>query len=457
MRFHVVKRDGCPLWKKLGMYVLAVLAALILGGVVLLALGVDPLAYYSRMFTMGMVGNKIAYKTFENYLKVFVPLALTSVALSLAFKMRFWNIGGEGQFILGAVAATTVAFKLGPVLPSAATLLLMCLAGMLAACPFDSEMFGDASLSSRPMGRIMQPLEQMGARIEARGTKPGCAPLSIHGGRVHPISYALPMASAQVKSAILLAGMFADGTTTVRQPAATRDHTERLFRHFGVPCTVDGLTVGTCGPALPVAHNLTVPADISSAAFWMVAAASRPGSRLTLRQVGLNKTRNAVISALQRMGARMDIVPTSPEDAGEPYGDITVYGSDSLHGTSLLPEEIPNLIDEIPILAVAGALGRGDFIVRNARELRVKETDRIATTAANLRLMGVDVEEFDDGMVVHGGTPLKGTELSSYGDHRIAMSFLVAGLSAQGETVVTDAECINTSYPGFERDLAQFL
>ena len=293
------------------------------------------------------------------------------------------------------------------------------LAGMLAACPFDSEMFGDASLSSRPMGRIMQPLEQMGARIEARGTKPGCAPLSIHGGRVHPISYALPMASAQVKSAILLAG--------------------------------------TCGPALPVAHNLTVPADISSAAFWMVAAASRPGSRLTLHQVGLNKTRNAVISALQRMGARMDIVPTSPEDAGEPYGDITVYGSDSLHGTSLLPEEIPNLIDEIPILAVAGALGRGDFIVRNARELRVKETDRIATTAANLRLIGVDVEEFDDGMVVHGGTPLKGTELSSYGDHRIAMSFLVAGLSAQGETVVTDAECINTSYPGFERDLAQFL
>ena len=251
--------------------------------------------------------------------------------------------------------------------------------------------------------------------------------------------------------------MFADGTTTVRQPAVTRDHTERLFRHFGVPCTVDGLTVGTCGPALPVAHDLTVPADISSAAFWMVAAASRPGSRLTLRQVGLNKTRNAVISALQRMGARMDIVPTSPGDAGEPYGDITVYGSDSLHGISLLPEEIPNLIDEIPILAVAGALGRGDFIVRNARELRVKETDRIATTAANLRLMGVDVEEFDDGMVVHGGTPLKGTELSSYGDHRIAMSFLVAGLSAQGETVVTDAECINTSYPGFERDLAQFL
>ena len=157
------------------------------------------------------------------------------------------------------------------------------LAGMLAACPFDSEMFGDASLSSRPMGRIMQPLEQMGARIEARGAKPGCAPLFIHGGRVRPISYTLPMASAQVKSAILLAAMFADGATTVHQPAVTRDHTERLFRHFSVPCTVDGLTVSTQGPALPAAHDLTVPADISSAAFWMVApSANMAASRMAL-------------------------------------------------------------------------------------------------------------------------------------------------------------------------------
>lgn len=331
------------------------------------------------------------------------------------------------------------------------------LAGMLAACPFDSEMFGDASLSSRPMGRIMSPLEQMGAKIEARGSKPGCAPLFIHAGHVRPISYTLPMASAQVKSAILLAGMFAEGITTVIQPAVTRDHTERLFRHFGVPCSVDGLVVSTEGPALPRAHDLTVPADISSAAFWMVAAATRPGSRLTLRQVGLNESRCAVISALRRMDAQMDIVKTSPEDAGEPYGDITIYGADSLHGTALLPEEIPNLIDEIPILAVAGALSDGDLVVRNARELRVKETDRIATTAANLRAMGATVEEFDDGMIVRGGADLKGAELPSYGDHRIAMSFLVAGFSACGETVLTDAGCINTSYPGFDRDLSQFL
>lgn len=331
------------------------------------------------------------------------------------------------------------------------------MAGMLAACPFDSEMFGDTSLSSRPMGRIMQPLEQMGARIEARGEKPGCAPLFIHAGQIHPISYTLPMASAQVKSAVLLAAMFADGVTTVRQPAATRDHTERLFRHFSVPCAVDGLSVSTSGPALPLAHDLTVPADISSAAFWMVAAATRPGSRLTLRQVGLNETRCAVISALKRMGVRMDIATTSPEDAGEPYGDITVYGGETLHGTALLPEEIPNLIDEIPILAVAGALSGGDLVVRNAHELRVKETDRIATTAANLRAMGVAVEEFDDGMIVHGGAQLKGAELPSHGDHRIAMSFLVAGFSAHGKTVLTDTECINTSYPGFKQDLAQFL
>ncbi len=330
------------------------------------------------------------------------------------------------------------------------------MAGMLAACPFDSEMYGDASLCSRPMGRIMIPLAQMGAQIEARGEKEGCAPLYIHSGQIQPINYTLPMASAQVKSAILLAGMFAEGTTTVIQPATTRDHTERLFKHFKVPCLVDGLKVSTQGPALPHARDLTVPADISSAAFWMVAAATRPGSKLTLKQVGLNPTRSAVINALQRMGVKMDIVTTSG-DAGEPYGDITVYGTGELHGTELLKEEIPNLIDEIPILAVAGALSDGDLVVRNARELRVKETDRIATTATNLRAMGGEVEELEDGMIIHGGTPLHGAEMPSFGDHRIAMSFLVAGFSATGQTVLTDCECINTSYPGFPQDLERFL
>lgn len=327
------------------------------------------------------------------------------------------------------------------------------MAGMLAACPFDSEMTGDESLCSRPMGRIMTPLAEMGAHIEAKGAKTGCAPLFIHAGKVRPIDYALPMASAQVKSAILLAGMFAKGKTSVRQPAITRDHTERLFQHFGIPCTEDGLTVSIEGPSMPKAKDLTVPGDISSAAFWIVAAATLPGSHLTLRSVGLNPTRTAIINALLRMGADITIINTSPEGTGEPYGDIIVKGGASLHGTELLKEEIPNLIDEIPILSIAAALAEGDTVIRNARELRVKETDRIATTAANLRAMGARVEEFDDGMIVHGGASLKGCQLDSFGDHRIAMSFLVAGFSAEGTTTLTNTACINTSYPGFARDL----
>lgn len=331
------------------------------------------------------------------------------------------------------------------------------MAGMLAACPFDSEMTGDASLQSRPMGRIMTPLAQMGANIEAKGEKPGCAPLLIHAGKVSPIDYTLPMASAQVKSAILLAGMFAKGKTTVHQPAITRDHTERLFHHFGIPCIEDGLSVSLEGSAHPTANNLTVPGDISSAAFWIVAAATRPGSHLTLRSVGLNPTRTAIIDALLRMGADITVIPTSPEGTGEPYGDIIIKGSRSLHGTELLKKEIPNLIDEIPIIAVAAALAEGDTSIRNARELRVKETDRIATTATNLRAMGVQVEEFDDGMIIHGGASLKGCELDSFGDHRIAMSFLVAGFSAEGITTLTNTDCINTSYPGFAQDLECIL
>lgn len=331
------------------------------------------------------------------------------------------------------------------------------LAGILAACPFDSELTGDASLRSRPMGRIIKPLAAMGACLEARGEKEGCAPLFIHAGNVHPMDYTLPMASAQVKSAVLLAGMFAEGATSVRQPAVTRDHTERLFAHFSIPCRVEGLTVSTTGPALPVARDLVVPGDISSAAFWIVAAAVIPGSDVTLTNVGLNPTRTAILDALKRMGADITVRETSPENTGEPYGDITVRGGAALKGTTLFKEEIPNLIDEIPILSVAAALAQGDTVIRNAAELRVKETDRIATTAANLRAMGALVDEFDDGMVVHGGATLCGCEMDSFGDHRIAMSFLIAGLAAAGTTTLLHTECINTSYPGFDATLKQVL
>ncbi len=327
------------------------------------------------------------------------------------------------------------------------------MAGILASLPFESRLFGDESLCSRPMGRIITPLAQMGARIEACGAKPGCAPLAIHGGRLNPTHYELPMASAQVKSAVLLAGMLAEGTSSVHQPALTRDHTERLFTHFGVPCTVsaDGLDIAVTGPVALQARDITVPGDISSAAFWLVAATITPGSELLLRRVGLNPTRDAIITVLRRMGA--DISVLNRVDAGEPYGDLLVRYAPGLHGTTVEKAEIPNLIDEIPVLAVAAAFARGSTSIRNAAELRVKESDRIATTAGNLRAMGGCVTEYEDGMDIMGGQPLHGCALDSFGDHRIAMAFLIAGLNAEGETTLSRCENIATSYPSFEAHL----
>lgn len=327
------------------------------------------------------------------------------------------------------------------------------LAGVLAALPFESRMFGDASLSSRPMKRIIDPLALMGASIAAEGQKPGCAPLHIAGRTLRPVDYELPMASAQVKSAILLAGMLTQGTTTVRQPAPTRDHTERLFHYFGIPCGVDGLAVSTTGPSAIAARDIVIPGDISSAAFWLVAASICPNSEVTLAGVGLNPTRTAILDVLARMGADFDIVPASAPDCGEPYGDITVRTSPGLHGTDVLPHEIPNLIDEIPVLAVAAAFAGGTTRIRNAHELRVKESDRISTTAENLRAMGAHVEEYDDGMAITGGAPLVGCSLPGYGDHRVAMSFLIAGLAADGTTTLDTVESIDTSYPGFAAHL----
>ena len=324
------------------------------------------------------------------------------------------------------------------------------LAGLLAGQPFTSELFGDASLSSRPMGRITVPLAEMGAKLETLGEKPGCAPLRIHGAKLNPITYEMPVASAQVKSAVLLAGLFAEGTTTVIQPAATRDHTERMFAGFRISCRTNGNTISMPGGQMPESCDFTVPGDISSAAFWLVAAAAMDGSRLLIKDVGLNPTRTAILKVLSRMGAHMTEILHNTD--GEPIGHVEIHGA-PLKGTTLLPEEIPNLIDEIPVIAVAAALAEGATHIRNARELRVKETDRITTTVENLRKMGVDVEEFEDGMTIHGGSELKGAEIDSHGDHRIAMAFAIAGLFAEGETVIHNTDCINTSYPGFAHHL----
>ena len=328
------------------------------------------------------------------------------------------------------------------------------LAGVLAAQKFDSVLIGDESLSGRPMGRVMIPLGKMGAQIDARGDKDGCAPLHISGGTLKSIEYDMPVASAQVKSAVLLAGLFAPDTTVVHQPATTRDHSERLLNYFGVEVVTEGNRISLQGGQKVTARDLVVPGDVSSAAFWIVAAAVTPGSKLTLTNVGLNPTRTAIITVLKRMGAQItDTI--EHEDGGEPRGVIEIAGG-TLTGTEIFPEEVPNLIDEVPILAVAGALSEGSMTIRNAHELRVKETDRIDTVVKNLRAMGGGIEEFDDGMTIPGGQKLQGAQLDSYGDHRIAMAFAIAGLLAEsGETTIANTACVNTSYPTFSQHLAK--
>lgn len=328
------------------------------------------------------------------------------------------------------------------------------LAGLLAGQDFTTELFGDASLSSRPMGRVTDPLGQMGAKIETRGEKPGCAPLFIHAAKLHPITYDMPVASAQVKSSVMLAGMFAEGTTTVIQPAETRDHTERMLASFKVHTERDGNAISILGGQVPQSCDFTVPGDISSAAFWLVAAAALPGSRLLIKDVGLNPTRTAILKVLSRMGAHMTEIVHSSE--GEPIGNIEIHGA-ALTGTTIFLAEVPNLIDEIPVIAVAAALASGKTVIRNAKELRVKETDRITTVVNGLRSMGAEVQEFDDGMEITGGSPLHATTIDSCGDHRIAMAFAIAGLFAEGETVIRNTECVNTSYPGFAHHLDAIL
>jgi 3-phosphoshikimate 1-carboxyvinyltransferase len=344
---------------------------------------------------------------------------------------------------------------------SGTTMRLM--AGILAAQPFTSRLTGDASLSVRPMRRVIEPLTQMGAKITAAGDR-DTPPLVIEGGPLKAITYHTPVASAQVKSAILLAGLYASGVTTVVEPAPSRDHTERMLEYFLVQLRREEVRrdkigrpsecrIALLGGQSLESRDFAVPGDISSAAFWLVAAAAQPGSRLLIKNVGLNPTRTGLLDVLIRMGARVREVVEVAEH-GEPCGVIDIKGS-RLHGTVIEGAEIPNVIDEIPILAVAGALAEGETIIRDAKELRVKETDRIAAVATNLRAMGVEVEEFDDGMRIVGGAKLKGAKLPSYGDHRIAMAFAIAGLFASGETVIEDTACVRTSYPGFDVTLKQ--
>jgi len=324
------------------------------------------------------------------------------------------------------------------------------LLGLVAGQGFEATLTGDESLSRRPMDRIALPLGQMGARVSGRGEKV-LPPVTVHGGDLRGIAYRLPMASAQVKSAILLAGLNAVGPTTVIEPARSRDHTERMLRAMGADLEADDLTI-TLTPGQPLAaQNVSVPADFSSAAFFLVAALLVPESEVVLEQVLLNPTRAALLEVLQEMGADVQVAGRR-EVAGEEVGDI-IASSCHLHATEAAGAMIPRLIDEVPLLAVAATQAEGVAIIRDAAELRVKESDRLAAMAEGLAAMSARIEELPDGLIITGPSSLRGATVSSHGDHRVAMALAIAGLVAEGETVIEDTDCIATSFPGFAERL----
>jgi len=325
------------------------------------------------------------------------------------------------------------------------------LAGILAGQPFRSVLTGDASLSRRPMKRVIEPLTRMGARFES--AEGGLPPLQIEGGALRPIRYELPVASAQVKSAVLLAGLFAEGETEVIEPVPTRDHTEIALEQMGAEIGRHGRAIAVRGRARLEGRKLHVPGDISSAAFFIVAALLVPESNLVIHNVGLNPTRTAMLDLVASMGGRVNVLNVEMVN-GELLGDLHVESS-QVQGGEIRPEMVPGLIDELSVLAVLGAQTEQGLSFRGAAELRVKESDRLAAVAANLRRMGAEVEEFPDGLRVAGRQRLRGAEIETYGDHRIAMAFAVAGLVAEGTTLIRDSACVDISFPNFFTTLEQ--
>ncbi len=319
------------------------------------------------------------------------------------------------------------------------------LSGILAGQSFMSVLSGDSSLRSRPMGRIVEPLSCMGAKI--LGRKGGTfAPLTISGGGLRGIEYTLPVASAQVKSSIMLAGIYADGRTSIQQPARSRDHTELMMRAMGVNVVENGTAV-CMEPGTLSALDVSVPGDISSGAFWIVAAACHPDAEVTITNAGINPTRGGILEVMEAMGADISLLNQRIE-GGEPVADILVR-SGNLVGSEIGGDLIPRVIDELPVIAVAACFARGKTIIRDAGELRVKESDRISATFAQLSRMGAHIEELPDGMIIDGTGRLAGAECSSEGDHRIAMALGIAGLLAEGRTVVANSEAASISYPTF--------
>lgn len=323
------------------------------------------------------------------------------------------------------------------------------ISGILAGQSFTSELNGDASIQSRPMKRIMTPLQSMGADIVSiKGN--GCAPLRITGKPLQAVHYQSPVASAQVKSCVLLAGMYADGITRVTEPVLSRNHTEIMLNYLGAKVTSQGTTASIEPEPVLKAREIQVPGDISSAAYFIAAGLLTPDSQILLRNVGINPTRDGILKVCRAMGA--DITLLNVNEEGEPVADLLIRSS-QLHGTTVEGSIIPTLIDEIPMIAVMAAFAEGTTVIRDAAELKVKESDRIAVVTEGLRRMGADIQPTEDGMIIHGGKPLQGAKINSYLDHRIAMSFAVAGTICDGTMDIVKGDCVNISYPEFYKDL----
>lgn len=368
-----------------------------------------------------------------------------------AFRAMGVTIEGpdDGRVVIHGVGLQGLSAPDAPLNVGNAGTAMRLMLGVLAGQPFDSTLVGDESLSGRPMSRVTRPLQAMGARIDT--AEGGTAPLTIHGGSpLSGIDYRLPMASAQVKSCVLLAGLFANGRTCVTEPAPTRDHTERMLQGFGYPVERSGAAVCLSG-ALSAGHRLQgrrvdVPADISSAAFFLVGASIAPGSELLLEHVGINPTRTGVIAILRLMGADLQL-QNEREVGGEPVADIRVRYA-PLKGIEIPQEQVPLAIDEFPALFVAAACAEGRTVLTGAEELRVKESDRIQVMADGLQTLGVDAQPTADGIVINGG-PIGAGRVHSHGDHRIAMSFAMAALRAAGPIDIDDCRNVDTSFPGF--------
>ena len=356
----------------------------------------------------------------------------------------------EDRFIIGGIGLDGLAEPHETLNAGNSGTTMRLVSGLLAGQPFFSVITGDRSLRSRPMGRIVKPLREMGAQVMGR-SEDSLAPLAIRGGNLRGIEYDMPVASAQVKSCLLIAGLHAQGETVIHQPAASRDHTERMLERMGADITEDGLTITVRPGRTLSAIDVRVPGDISSAAYWLVAAACHPSARITVLGAGINPTRAGVLEVLRAMGARVTVAHVRSE-GGEEVGDITVESSD-LVATEVAGELLPRLIDEVPVIALAACFARGETVVRDAQELRGKESDRIRTTVQGLCKLGADIQETPDGMVIRGTGRLRGGVVGSHGDHRLAMTLGVAGLLARGETVVRGAEAARVSYPNFWGDL----